>query len=126
MRLIDADALRKDLFVAITTQKSWMDSAKKSDSGTLFQLAQQAYFTLLECKQHLEKAPTIYDAPAAQPELKYTKEEMDVFRHGISLSLLSKRSSQHWRYDEDTAKEIEFLEKLYKKVVADMRGEQDG
>lgn len=74
MRLIDADALRKDLFVAITTQKSWMDSAKKSDSGTLFQLAQQAYFTLLECKQHLEKAPTIYDAPAAQPEIIRCKE----------------------------------------------------
>lgn len=59
MRLIDADALRKDLFAAITTQKSWMDSARKGNSGTLFQLAQQAYFTLLECKQHLEKAPTI-------------------------------------------------------------------
>lgn len=36
--------------------------------------------------------------------------------------LISKRSAQHWRYDEDTAKEIEFLENLYKKVVADMRG----
>lgn len=61
---------------------------------------------------------------SARPEFKYTKKELDVFRHGISLSLLSKRSSQHWRYDEDTAKEIEFLEKLYKKVVADMKGEQ--
>lgn len=39
--------------------------------------------------------------------------------------LLSKRSAQHWRYDADTAIEIEFLERLYEKVVADMRGEQE-
>ncbi len=64
--------------------------------------------------------------PAAQPEQRYTKEELRVFQHGISLSLLSKRSSQHWRYDEDTATEIKFLERLYEKVGADMRGEQDG
>ena len=62
---------------------------------------------------------------SAQPEQRYTKEELRVFQHGISLSLLSKRSAQHWRYDEDTATEIEFLERLYEKVVADMRGEQD-
>ena len=62
--------------------------------------------------------------PSAQPE-RYTKEELRVFQHGISLSLLSKRSAQHWRYDEDTATEIEFLERLYEKVGADMRGEQD-
>ena len=64
--------------------------------------------------------------PSAQPEQRYTEEELRVFQHGISLSLLSKRSSQHWQYDEDTATEIEFLERLYEKVVADMRGEQDG
>ena len=63
--------------------------------------------------------------PSAQPE-RYTKEELRVFQHGISLSLLSKRSAQHWRYDEDTATEIKFLERLYEKVGADMRGEQDG
>ena len=63
--------------------------------------------------------------PSAQPEQRYTEEELMVFRHGISLSLLSKRSAQHWRYDEDTATEIEFLERLYEKVGADMRGEQD-
>ena len=63
--------------------------------------------------------------PSAQPEQRYTEEELRVFKHGISLSLLSKRSSQHWRYDEDTATEIEFLERLYEKVVADMRGEED-
>ena len=64
--------------------------------------------------------------PSAQPEQRYTEEELMVFRHGISLSLLSKRSAQHWRYDEDTATEIKFLERLYEKVGADMRGEQDG
>ena len=64
--------------------------------------------------------------PPAQPEQRYTEEELGVFQHGISLSLLSKRSAQHWRYDEDTATEIKFLERLYDKVVADMRGEQDG
>ena len=59
----------------------------------------------------------------AQPEQRYTEEELRVFRHGISLSLLSKRSSQHWQYDEDTATEIKFLERLYEKVSTDMRGE---
>ena len=61
----------------------------------------------------------------AQPEQRYTEEELRVFAHGISLSLLSKRSAQHWHYDEDTATEIKFLERLYEKVGADMRGEQD-
>ena len=63
--------------------------------------------------------------PSAQPEQRYTEEALRVFQHGISLSLLSKRSAQHWRYDEDTATEIEFLERLYEKVRADMRGEQE-
>ena len=67
----------------------------------------------------------IQDLPSAQPEQRYTEEELRVFQHGISLSLLSKRSAQHWRYDEDTATEIKFLERLYEKVGADMRGEQD-
>jgi len=66
----------------------------------------------------------IEDLPSAQPE-RYTKEELRVFQHGISLSLLSKRSAQYWCYDEDTATEIEFLERLYEKVGADMRGGQD-
>ena len=66
------------------------------------------------------------ELPSAQPEQRYTEEELRVFQHGISLSLLSKRSAQHWRYDEDTATEIEFLERLYEKVSADTRGKQDG
>ena len=73
-----------------------------------------------ECELYLKQVPS------AQPEQRYTEEELRVFQHGISLSLLSKRSAQHWRYDEDTATEIKFLERLYEKVVADMRGEQDG
>ena len=67
----------------------------------------------------------IEELPSAQPEQRYNEEELRVFQHGISLSLLSKRSSQHWQYDEDTATEIKFLERLYEKVGADMRGEQD-
>ena len=69
--------------------------------------------------EHLEQMPS------AQPEPRSTEEELRVFQHGISLSLLSKRSSQHWQYDEDTATEIKSLERLYEKVGADMRGEQD-
>jgi len=63
--------------------------------------------------------------PSAQPEQRYTEEELRVFQHGISLSLLSKRSAQHWQYDENTATEIKFLERLYEKVGADMRGKQN-
>ena len=65
-----------------------------------------------------------YFMPSAQPEPRYTEEELRVFAHGISLSLLSKRSAQHWRYDKDTATEIEFLERLYDKVSTDMKGRQ--
>ena len=66
----------------------------------------------------------INELPSARPEQRYTEEEQRVFAHGISLSLLSKRSAQHWRYDKDTATEIEFLERLYDKVSADMKGGQ--
>ncbi len=66
------------------------------------------------------------ELPSAEPKQRYTEEELSVFAHGISLSLLSKRSAQHWRYDEDTATEIKFLERLYEKVGADMRGEDNG
>ena len=66
----------------------------------------------------------ILQLPSAQPEQRYTEEELRVFQHGISLSLLSKRSAQHWHYDEDTATEIKFLERLYEKVGADIRGDE--
>ena len=65
------------------------------------------------------------ELPSAQPEQRYTEEELRVFAHGVSLSLLSKRSAQYWRYDKDTATEIEFLERLYEKVSANMRGGQN-
>lgn len=68
---------------------------------------------------------TINSLPSAQPEQRYTEEELRVFAHGISLRLLSKRSAQHWRYDKETATEIEFLERLYEKVGADIRGKQE-
>lgn len=51
--------------------------------------------------------------------MTYTEKELDQFLHGISLPLLSKKSAQHWRYDEETAKEIEWLEALERKVRAD-------
>ena len=70
-------------------------------------------------------AKLIAQLPSAEPEQRYTEEELRVFQHGISLSLLSKRSAQHWHYDKDTATEIEFLERLYEKVGADIRGERD-
>ena len=73
-----------------------------------------------------ETVKAIKAISSAQPEQRYTEEELRVFAHGISLSLLSKRSAQHWQYDEDTATEIKFLERLYDKVVADMGDEQDG
>ena len=74
----------------------------------------------------LYKAEDIIEIlPSAEPKQRYTEEELSVFAHGISLSLLSKRSSQRWRYDKDTATEIEFLERLYDKVSADMRGGQN-
>ncbi len=65
------------------------------------------------------------ELPSAQLGQRYTNEELMIFQHGISLSLLSKRSAQHWRYDENTATEIKFLERLYEKVSANMRGGQN-
>ena len=53
-----------------------------------------------------------------QPEQRYTEEELRAFAHGISLSILQKQSAQYWRYDKDTAIEIEFLKRLYDKVSA--------
>lgn len=62
--------------------------------------------------------------PSAQPESKYTVEELKAFRHGISLRLLSLRSAQHWSFDEETEKEIDFLERLHKKVSEDINHER--
>lgn len=80
---------------------------------------------VVDVKQIDKAYEAIQQLPSVQPEQRYTEEELRVFQHGISLSLLSKRSSQHWKYDEDTATEIKFLERLYEKVGADRRGERD-
>lgn len=58
--------------------------------------------------------------PTIEPEREkgeWTKKELIIFAKGIARSLISKRLAQHWHYDDDTAKEIEFLETLYKKVM---------
>ena len=57
--------------------------------------------------------------------MTYTEKELNQFLHGISQSLLSKKSAQHWRYDEETAKEIEWLEALERKVRADKADRKD-
>ena len=49
--------------------------------------------------------------------MEFTKREYQQFYHGISLSLLSKKSAQKWRYDDETAEEIRFLEGLESKVL---------
>ena len=67
----------------------------------------------------------LLELPSAQLGQRYTNEELMIFQHGISLRLVSKRSAQHWRYDENTATEIKFLERLYEKVSANMRGGQN-
>jgi len=85
----------------------------------------EKYFNGLPIAVHHDMLAMIHRLPSARPGQRYTEEELRVFAHGISLSLLSKRSAQHWRYDKDTAKEIEFLERLYDKVSADMKGEQE-
>lgn len=58
--------------------------------------------------------------PLDEPEQKYTNKELRVFMHGISMRLLSLRSAQHWKYDDETAEEIKFLERLYKKVESEV------
>ena len=83
---------------------------------------QAAIDEIRKCRFVVDAIEKIRGVPSAQTEQRYTEEELRVFKHGISLSLLSKRSSQHWQYDEDTATEIKFLERLYEKVSADMRG----
>ena len=49
--------------------------------------------------------------------MEFTKREYQQFYHGISMSLLSKKSAQKWRYDDETAEEIRFLEGLESKVL---------
>ena len=53
--------------------------------------------------------------------MEFTKREYQQFHHGISMSLLSKKSAQKWRYDDETAEEIRFLEGLESKVLDKIR-----
>lgn len=53
--------------------------------------------------------------------MEFTKREYQQFCHGISMSLLSKKSAQKWRYDDETAEEIRFLEGLESKVLDKIR-----
>ena len=62
---------------------------------------------------------------ADKPQEEFTKREYEQFLHGISLSLLSKRSAQHWGYEEETAQKIRWLEALEQKVRAKMKGADD-
>lgn len=80
-----------------------------------------------ECQRDCDVIKGIDALPSVQPSRKghYTEEELRQFADGISLSLCSKRSAQHWKYDEKTAEQIRWLECLHSKVmtdIADMRG----
>ena len=104
MRLIDADMLTDDC-------KRYLATLNPDRDGK-------------ECTRIRWLIGVLDNAPSAQPEPKYTVKELNVFRHGISLRLLSLRSAQHWRFDEKTEKEIDFLEQLYKKVSEDIKHER--
>ena len=110
--------------IALTVGHGWGDKMAERKmiylDDAIDAVAEGLKRTFVEYRDVAEKM--LNKVPSAQPEQRYTEEELRVFQHGISLSLLSKRSAQHWRYDADTAVEIEFLERLYEKVGADMRG----
>lgn len=70
--------------------------------------------------EDFEKSVFVALATAPTIEQKYTNKELQVFMHGISIRLLSLRSAQRWKYDDETAEEIKFLERLYKKVESEV------
>lgn len=105
MTNIQAIDLLKDL------EQCLDDYCELNDEGkTAFRMAIEA----------LEVFGNSEQLPSAQPEQKYTNKELRVFMHGISMRLLSLRSAQHWQYDDETAEEIKFLERLYKKVESEV------
>ena len=75
-----------------------------------------------EVEQWLDTIPSV---DIDRPQGEFTKREYEQFLHGISLSLLSKRSAQHWGYEEETAQKIRWLEALEQKVRAKMEGADD-
>lgn len=50
----------------------------------------------------------------------YSVEELKEFADGISMKLCSLRSAQHWKYDEETANRIIWLDRLYDKIKDDI------
>lgn len=52
--------------------------------------------------------------------IDYTKEELKEFWHGISNHLADLRSSQEWKYNENIADQILWLERLQRKVIDDI------
>lgn len=105
MRPIDAEPLMAELDRA---ERSLINS----DEAKGVRLAE---FLIIE-------APTI---DIDRPQGEFTKREYEQFLHGISLSLLSKRSAQYWGYEEETAQKIRWLEALEQKVRAKMEGADD-
>lgn len=104
--------MNKDLIKredAIKAIKQWRDN-----DGSLFDVG------LNQAIREIKRLPS-----ADRPQGEFTKREYEQFLHGISLSLLSKRSAQHWGYEEETAQKIRWLEALEQKVRAKMKGADD-
>ncbi len=79
------------------------------------------YSTQAECDMVDAMIDGIQHLPSVtQKPGKYTADELREFADGISLSLCSKKSAQHWSYDEETAEQIRWLECLHSKVMTDI------
>lgn len=63
MRLIDADALRKDLVETLRLCKQWMDDAKDDETKVV---SEANWFAFLEAKLRLDSAPTIDAVPVVR------------------------------------------------------------
>ena len=110
MKLIDADLLIDDCKRYLATLNPGRDGKECTRIYWLIGV--------------LNNAPSINPDTPTNTKPEYTVEELKVFRHCVSLRLLSLRSAQHWRYDEETEKEIDFLEQLYEKVREDINHER--
>ena len=63
MRLIDADALRKDLVETLRLCEQWMADAKDDETKVV---SQANWFAFLEAKLRLDSAPTIDAVPVVR------------------------------------------------------------
>ena len=93
------------------------------DDGTLVVAVDDATKVTRVLVEDEQKNGCLYYAD--RPQGEFTKREYEQFLHGISLTLLSKRSAQHWKYEEETAQKIRWLEALEQKVRAKMKGADD-